>query len=86
MHVMIDVETLGTRPDAALLQVAAIAFEPFSGGKVLNGKAFNQYVMVQDNEGSIDNGTVAFWLKQNQTAQRRVAEALEKGHGRNDAS
>lgn len=64
MHVMIDIETLSTRPDAAIVQIGAVMFEFRSGGRILNDKTFGSYVAVQDGAGVIDNGTLAWWLKQ----------------------
>lgn len=69
MHVMIDLETLGTRPDACIIQIGAVLFEPVSGGKILNGKGFNRHVLVQDGSGSIDHGTLCFWLTENSAAK-----------------
>lgn len=62
MHVMIDLETLGTRPNAAIIQVGAVMFEPVSGGKILNNKAFDRHVLIQDGSGTVDHGTLCFWL------------------------
>lgn len=62
MHVMLDLETLGVRPDAAIIQVGAVLFEAKSGGKILNGKGFNDHVLLQDGAGTVDHGTVAWWL------------------------
>ncbi len=74
MHVMIDLETLGTRPDAAIIQVGAVLFEPVSGGKLLNHKGFNRHVLVQDGSGTIDHGTLCFWLTEH--SAMRMGEAL----------
>ncbi len=77
MHVMIDVETLGTRTDAAIMQIGAVFFEPVSGGKILNGdKAFNRFITFQDGVGSIDHGTLCFWLQEKSAA--RLGENLQK--------
>lgn len=76
MHVMIDLETLGTRPDAAIIQIGAVLFEPVSGGKILNGKGFNKHVLVQDGTGTVDHGTIAFWLQE--ASAKKMGEALEK--------
>jgi exodeoxyribonuclease VIII len=65
---MLDLETLGTRPDACIIQIGAVLFEPKSGGKILNGQGFNQHVLVQDGSGSIDNGAVAFWFQEKSVA------------------
>lgn len=69
MHVMLDLETLGTRPDAAIIQIGAVLFEPVSGGRVLNNKGFNRHVLVQDGSGSIDHGTLCFWLAERSAAK-----------------
>lgn len=75
MHVMIDLETLSTRTDAAIVQIGAVLFEPVSGGKVRNDRPFNRHVLVQDGAGSIDNGTLAWWLQQPNA--RDMGKALE---------
>lgn len=67
--VMIDLETLGTRPDARIVQVGALAFEARPRGRVYNERGFNQYVMVQDGAGTVDNGTIAWWLQQPNAAK-----------------
>lgn len=69
MHVMLDLETMGTRPDAAIIQIGAVLFEPVSGGKVLNGKGFRQNVLLQDGSGTIDHSTVAWWLAEKSAAK-----------------
>ena len=72
LDIMIDLETLGTRPDAAIIQIGAVLFEPKSGGRVLNGNGFNRHVLVQDGSGSIDHDTLCFWLTEN--------SAVKMGH------
>jgi hypothetical protein len=63
-HVMVDLETLATRPDAAVIQIAALAFDPaLDPGLVGYGAAFN--VFVSDFEGRyVDPQTVAWWMRQ----------------------
>ncbi len=73
---MIDLETLGTRPDAAIIQVGAVLFEPRSGGKILNGGGFDRHVKVQDGTGTVDHGTLCFWLKEPHAKQ--MGELLEE--------
>lgn len=48
-------------------------FEPKSGGRLLNGKAFNRHILVQDGSGSIDHSTLCFWL-----AERSAKDMAEK--------
>ncbi|MEE9592027.1 MAG: 3'-5' exoribonuclease [Thermoplasmata archaeon] len=74
MHVMMRLNTLGARPDAVILQVGAVLFEPRSGGRLLNGKGFNEYVLLQDGSGSIDHGSLCRWLTDK--AGPRMGEAL----------
>ncbi len=66
MHCMIDIETLGTRPDAAVLQIGAVMFDPHDGGQLHNGKGFNQFVTLQHDGGggSVDHDTLCFWLQE----------------------
>ena len=76
MDVMIALETLSTRPDAAIIQIGAVLFEPKSGGKILNSKAFDCHILVQDGCGVIDHSTLAFWLQEKSAA--RMGEKLEE--------
>ena len=80
MHVMLDLETLGTRPDAAIIQIGAVLFEPVSGGKLLNMHAFNRYVLVQDGTGSIDHSTLCFWLAEKSAGAMGAALADHADH------
>jgi len=77
MHVMIDIETLSTRPDACMIQLGAVLFEPVSGGKILNGKGFNRHILVQDGSGVIDHSTLCFWLTE-KSAGKMGKELSEK--------
>ncbi len=69
MDIMLELETLGTRPDATIIQIGAVLFEPVYGGKILNGKGFNRHVLVQDGTGSIDHSTICFWLTEKSAAK-----------------
>ncbi len=60
--IMLDLETLGVRNDAAIIQIGAVIFEPKSGGKIDNANGFNRHVIFQDGAGSVDHGTLGFWL------------------------
>lgn len=76
MHIMLDLETLSTRPDAAIIQIGAVLFEPVYGGKILNNKPFNKFTLLQDGQGTIDTSTFAWWLQQPHAP--RVGKALEE--------
>jgi exodeoxyribonuclease VIII len=58
---MLDLETLSSRKDAAVFQVAALCFDPETGE---TGPAFNAFVRPQDVHGHVDVGTVAWWMGQ----------------------
>lgn len=72
-HVMLDLETLSTRKNACIVQIAAIAFDPRDGSVSADPSKrplFNRFVI--DTEGFIDPKTVAWWL------QQKAAPALGK--------
>lgn len=77
MDVMIDIETLGTGKDAAIIQIGAVAFEPVSGGKIYNQEMKIFSVMV-DPADALANGatvtieTLRFWLNQPEAARKLV--------------
>jgi hypothetical protein len=58
---MLDLETLSTRTDAAIVQIAALAFDPLTGKDPV-GVGFNMFV--RDLAGHVDLATVAWWLQQ----------------------
>lgn len=66
-HVMIDLETLGAkRKDVAIVQLAAVAFDPETGEIT---SSFNRYVKsVGSDCFYIDPQTVAWWLTQKRAA------------------
>ncbi len=69
---MLDLETLSTRKNASIVQIAAIAFDPAppAGFTVSMALPFNAFV--KDPDGHIDVATVAWWL------QQKAAPALGK--------
>ena len=76
MHdVMIDLETMGTRPDAAIVAIGAVAFDPGTGqlgarlylpGSLASSLAAN---------GSMDADTVLWWMQQDEAARRELYRA-----------
>lgn len=62
LHLMIDLETLGTKSDAAIIQIGAVAFQAQSGGKLYSHKGFRQTVAADG--GSVDVPTIAWWMGQ----------------------
>lgn len=58
-NLMIDLETLGTNTDAAIVQIAAVWFDPETGA---TGATFN--ALIRNSSGSADIDTIAWWLQQ----------------------
>ncbi len=68
-HIMVDLETMGTRPGSAIASLGAVAFDPVAGTL---GDEF--YVVVDlvscERAGlTVDAGTVLWWLKQGDGAR-----------------
>ncbi len=73
-HVMIDLETLSTRKNAAILQIAAVAFDPEMGATLAE---FSAFVSDGAEHGHVDTQTVAWWLQQD--AAKRVGAGVTDG-------
>lgn len=72
-HCMIDLETFGTAPNSAILQLAAVKFDPFSDQL---GDTFNLPIdpqSCQDAGLSIDLNTVLWWMNQDDILRKRIA-------------
>ena len=70
INFMLDIETLGTKPDAAIVQMAIVAFdretfEPKDSGICVN-------VDPDLNKYSVDMDTIRFWMNQNEEARSSV--------------
>jgi hypothetical protein len=71
--IMIDLETLATTPDAAVLTIGAVKFDPF-GEDIKEPTADSFYVRVDldscDSIGlAVSDDTLAWWANQDQSAQ-----------------
>jgi exodeoxyribonuclease VIII len=65
---MIDIETLGTSPDALILTIAAQSFNPVSTGYI--NPSFYARIDIDSQPGrSMDQGTIDWWAKQPAAAQ-----------------
>jgi exodeoxyribonuclease VIII len=74
VHVMLDLETLSTRKNAAIIQIAAIAFDPSTGATL--PASFNAFVNDLHQDSHVDISTIAWWLQQDQAA--RLGAAIEQ--------
>ena len=73
-HVLIDLETLSTRKNAAIIQIAAVAFDPATGAAL---SEFNVFVSDGADHGHVDTQTVAWWMQQD--AAYRVGHGVSNG-------
>jgi len=68
-HLMVDLETLATTPNAAILTIGAVTFDPNSN------QIYNEFYRRVELESLdaldtyIDNATLEWWSKQDQAAQ-----------------
>lgn len=74
MHLMIDLETLGVRPDARIIEIGVAAFRLDAEGV---DKAFSVCLDVGMQGGTIDKGTIDFWLKQSDEARQHLVQAVK---------
>lgn len=69
MHVMIDIETLGTKPGAVIASIGAVEFDPYEN---TIGREFYAAIDIRScqNVGlTIDAGTLLWWLDRSEVAK-----------------
>lgn len=73
-HVMLDLETMGNKSNAALISIGAVAFDIITGE---TGREFYNRIDLQsclDRGLVINASTLYWWLTQNRQAQEEVAK------------
>lgn len=79
--VMIDLETLGTGKDAAIIQIGAAYFDRLTGEVGDTFKRNINLVSAVKEGGEIDASTVLWWLSQSKDAQNSILEeGVPVGH------
>ena len=71
---MIDIETLSTHKNAAIIEIGAVEFNKETGE---TGKTFNCIINPSDwsnNDRHIDGETIKWWFKQSNEARKRFTE------------
>jgi|TARA_R110000803_G_scaffold42597_5_gene91294 hypothetical protein len=69
-HAMIDIETLGTEPDAVVLSVGAVKFDPYNSIEPHTKQLWRPTVDAQTEGGrSVLESTLEWWAKQPQHIQ-----------------
>ncbi|EEQ7447260.1 exonuclease [Escherichia coli] len=69
IHLMIDLETMGKNPDAPIISIGAIFFDPQTGEM---GPEFSKTIDLETAGGVIDLDTIKWWLKQSREAQSAI--------------
>ncbi|HCN6454380.1 TPA: 3'-5' exoribonuclease [Escherichia coli] len=69
IHLMIDLETMGKNPDAPIISIGAIFFEPQTGDM---GPEFSKTIDLDTAGGVIDRDVIKWWLKQSREAQSAI--------------
>ncbi len=84
-HIMIDLETLATRADAAILSIGAVRFNPIAGvvPSSLTGDRFYRTIELsktpESERGFIDPATVMWWFGQSDDARNAITSGQELG-------
>ncbi|EEC7288255.1 exonuclease [Escherichia coli] len=69
IHLMIDLETMGKNPDAPIISIGAIFFDPQTGDM---GPEFSKTIDLETAGGVIDRDAIKWWLKQSREAQSAI--------------
>ncbi|EOK2420807.1 3'-5' exoribonuclease, partial [Escherichia coli] len=68
-HLMIDLETMGRNPDAPIISIGAIFFDPQTGDM---GPEFSKTIALETAGGVIDRDVIKWWLKRSREAQAAI--------------
>lgn len=74
-HLMLDLETMGTSPNSAIVSIGAV-FMDFENNRL--GETFYRRICLESSVnagGVVDAQTVKWWLKQNEVARREIYSA-----------
>ncbi|EKQ8272565.1 3'-5' exoribonuclease [Escherichia coli] len=69
IHLMIDIETMRKNPNAAIISIGAIFFDPQTGDM---GPEFSKTIDLDTAGGVIDRDVIKWWLKQSREAQSAI--------------
>lgn len=73
LHMMVDIETLGSGYDAAIVQVGIVVFDPFDATRdSFPGVRWNVGLHSAMAHGAVDASTILWWLEQSEEARRNV--------------
>lgn len=73
-HIMLDLETMGTRPDAAIIAIGAVAFDETGNASQMGFYATVSLASAMEHGGTVDADTIMWWLGQSDQARRQFGE------------
>ena len=76
VHIMLDLETMGTSPNAAIVAIGAVAFDPLHERVGDRFACQVDLASAVDTGGVIDASTVYWWLQQSDAARAALRGAL----------
>ncbi|PSY63639.1 exonuclease [Escherichia sp. 20412-1] len=68
-HLMIDLEKMGTGPDAQIASMGAVFFDPQTGEM---GPEFNKTIDMKTGGGTVNISTIEWWLQQSSEARSAI--------------
>lgn len=74
-HLMIDIESFGTTPPAAIASIGAVYFDPDTGKL---GDEFHMHVNLDSalTHGRVDGPTIEWWMSQSDVARRSLFQGV----------
>lgn len=84
VHIMVDLETLDTKPGAAITAIGATVFDPERTDRIIR-TYFHQRASLEDavRNGTVSGSTLRFWIDQSPEAQKEI---LTESSGPGDMS
>jgi 3' exoribonuclease, RNase T-like len=78
-HVMLDIETMGTGHDAAIVSIGAVKFD---ADKLIGDTFYHKVDLASSMEqgGSVTADTIKWWLKQKEAAQGEIYSVNKEKH------
>lgn len=81
-HLMVDIETLGTKPGAVIISISAVQFDLATGK---TGSKFSTFISLTDSVErglEINSDTVVWWLGQDKDSQNELLDGIMAGKGK----
>lgn len=78
-HLMVDLETMATGPQAAIVSIGACMFDPYAGPEqdIPDNDRFLQQVSLESNqrwERQLEASTIMWWMSQSDSARAGITE------------